>query len=387
MTVDEELVPSTPSELAYYYPSSYWREGATSDWAKTLLLFFDGVATLVPEHERQAALDADPAVAGHLVDRGLLRMISTDELMWQWNHSASIYDMLVEYIRAVAPFIPPEPFVPSDVPHVLHTSKLPAVLVDELETQGLARTAGFPESGQVQVHPEVWRIVLTSIADYVSQHSWPEISAYLLPVTDQSSCTRVVSQHIAARRAAVVASDLQQVSVNLAAVPLEEVLDFRDQYGADFRAYRRGLNQFVMALAKASPEERRILRIYREEHLADLNNELRNRSRLVSRGRAFTPFLLGMVGGVMQVTSGDVLGGSGGMVGSLGALPSANSVERHEFSYLFRAVKEAVFMPCVTPTVQSGEMRMPFSTSKPCPSAAGSRYPVRHLRPGTGSLR
>ena len=37
-------------ELAYYYPEPFWGDG---DWIKNLLLFFDGVAVLVPDYMRE----------------------------------------------------------------------------------------------------------------------------------------------------------------------------------------------------------------------------------------------------------------------------------------------------------------------------------------------
>jgi hypothetical protein len=46
MGVDE---PSDQfSELAYYYPEPYWL-ARESSWVKSLLLFFDGIAILLPE--------------------------------------------------------------------------------------------------------------------------------------------------------------------------------------------------------------------------------------------------------------------------------------------------------------------------------------------------
>ncbi|HEY5989045.1 MAG TPA: hypothetical protein VIV12_22100, partial [Streptosporangiaceae bacterium] len=40
------LGATAPPEIAFYYPGPLWRSG---EWVKTLLLFFDGVALLVPE--------------------------------------------------------------------------------------------------------------------------------------------------------------------------------------------------------------------------------------------------------------------------------------------------------------------------------------------------
>src|SRR5207245_3256694 len=65
------------SELAYYYPEPYWlaREGA---WIKSLLLFFDGVAILLPNYMRGVELVADPSLAGPLTERGLLKVLEPE---------------------------------------------------------------------------------------------------------------------------------------------------------------------------------------------------------------------------------------------------------------------------------------------------------------------
>ena len=51
MVADESEGEVVPKEFAYYYPEPYWmaREGS---WIKSLLLFFDGVAILLPEYMR-----------------------------------------------------------------------------------------------------------------------------------------------------------------------------------------------------------------------------------------------------------------------------------------------------------------------------------------------
>lgn len=68
------------SEIAYYYPERYWlaREGS---WIKSLLLFFDGVAILLPDCMSGRELIADPSLAEPLSDRGLLRVLQPEWLI------------------------------------------------------------------------------------------------------------------------------------------------------------------------------------------------------------------------------------------------------------------------------------------------------------------
>ncbi len=37
-------------ELAFYYPNPMWTHG---DWIKNLVLFFDGIALLVPDYMKE----------------------------------------------------------------------------------------------------------------------------------------------------------------------------------------------------------------------------------------------------------------------------------------------------------------------------------------------
>jgi hypothetical protein len=49
------------NELAYYYPEPYWLAHETS-WIKSLLLFFDGIAILLPDYMSGRELVADGGV-------------------------------------------------------------------------------------------------------------------------------------------------------------------------------------------------------------------------------------------------------------------------------------------------------------------------------------
>jgi len=98
MTADATAGPM--SELAYYYPEPYWLAPEGS-WIKSLLLFFDGVAILLPSYMRGRELVADPSLAEPLMDRGLLKVLEPewfvdDEL------SSRLAEGMVELITAGA---------------------------------------------------------------------------------------------------------------------------------------------------------------------------------------------------------------------------------------------------------------------------------------------
>lgn len=64
------------TELAFYYPNPMWRH---SDWVKKLILFFDGIALLVPEYMRDRPEMIDPAIVAGLKAHNLLHIIEPEK--------------------------------------------------------------------------------------------------------------------------------------------------------------------------------------------------------------------------------------------------------------------------------------------------------------------
>src|ERR1700733_14799105 len=60
-----------PKELAFYYPNPMWYRG---DWVKNLILFFDGIALLVPKYMKARLDELDPAIVSGLKQHGLLHI-------------------------------------------------------------------------------------------------------------------------------------------------------------------------------------------------------------------------------------------------------------------------------------------------------------------------
>jgi hypothetical protein len=93
----------------------------------------------------------------------------------------------------------------------------------------------------------------------------------------------------------VVTFDLEQVTIDLSPVPLDEVLDFRSQHGTKYRAYARNLRQFVRDFAALDQDGRDQAFSDRRESLADTADQLRRLARTSWR-RPLASFGLGIVG-------------------------------------------------------------------------------------------
>jgi hypothetical protein len=63
------------ADLAYYYPQPYWAAGEI-DVMKNLLLFFDGIAILLPRYMSGREAAADPVLAGPLREKAYCGSLS-----------------------------------------------------------------------------------------------------------------------------------------------------------------------------------------------------------------------------------------------------------------------------------------------------------------------
>jgi hypothetical protein len=107
--------------------------------------------------------------------------------------------------------------------------------------------------------------------------------------------------------AQVVTVDLEFVGPNLDAVPLDEVMQFRAEHGAEFRAYARRLRSVVREMAGISPGEQTSV-------LDDRLEEIREAGEALRRGPfrtmvAATGIGIGIAGGVTSAVAGEAVGG------------------------------------------------------------------------------
>jgi hypothetical protein len=64
--------------MVFYYPGPMWSSG---DQVKNLILFFDGIALLVPNYIREKPFLQDPALATGLAEHGLLEILEPEDLI------------------------------------------------------------------------------------------------------------------------------------------------------------------------------------------------------------------------------------------------------------------------------------------------------------------
>src|SRR5262245_59056786 len=77
MQMTEKALDSSDQrrDFAFYYPGHLWH---SDNWIKNLLLFFDGIALLVPAYKAQEPELLDPTIAGPLLDRDMLKILEAE---------------------------------------------------------------------------------------------------------------------------------------------------------------------------------------------------------------------------------------------------------------------------------------------------------------------
>ncbi len=135
----------------------------------------------------------------------------------------------------------------------------------------------------------------------------------------------------------VIEFDLVTASVDLDPVPLDEVLDFRRQHGAEHRRYMLDLRQFAAEVSTAERPDRQRLLDQRQDELSEqAAGLLRGVLAAFKRPGAAAGFAISLTGAAWSLGTGNPVPG---VLGALGAaaplLPGRDTGSA--YSYIFRA--------------------------------------------------
>jgi hypothetical protein len=329
-------MPEELSEVAFYYPGHLWRSG---DWIKTLLLFFDGIGLLVPEYKQEEPERFDPVVAGPLRDQGLLHYLVADEAV----DKAATERMAKPLIELVSSGALDTLATGDTAFHAISMSRMgyygDGRLADELYAALASRGLAKPSTDGVSIplHPLVRYLILVVLAQ-ILRETGAQRGLELLPTTDKpmilDALMELLNLPAGPSAGQVVAFDLQTVAVDLARVPLDEVLAFRHENRAGFRRYARSVRKFSRDLSLLTADARAGAFEDRQAELNDLASDLTKTSRKAWKQPA--TFALGLAGAAWTYVHGvDLVGALLGAGAAVTGLQTPN--ERSAFSYLFRA--------------------------------------------------
>lgn len=323
-------------DIAMYYPRAFWTNG---NWIKNLTLFFDGIGILVPKEMNEEIDMFDPAIVSGLKEHNLLHVIEPNKAI-DSEVSEQLASILTDIIVSGA--LDELAQDKSDF-GILYRSKLgfgpemelAQMIIDELKRRGLAK--GSENEKMILIHSKVRGLILTLLAHIIKPYG-DSIGLNLNPVTDRfqlvGSLSELLSINSNPSSGKVINFDLNTVSVDLGAIPIDEVLDFRAQNIDEFKKYQQNCKSFAYELSRMSTDERLVKFELRQEELNDLANQLRKKSR--SAWKKPASFALTLAGAAWTLGSGDLIGGLIASTGGLLGLEK-NTQDVGAYSYLFRA--------------------------------------------------
>lgn len=281
-------------ELGFYYPGQYWYD---ADWIKNLVLFFDGVAMLIPKYMADQASFEDYPIVTALKEHGLFVVVRPEEAVGAAeterlrNALSDIIESggLDHLVRARQASAEASHFGSISMSRLGYYGdpELAEAIVQELKERGLARDS---EDGvSIPMDQSVRALILVLLAQILKGTAK---DSRLCPVTDRWELVYALQEVFSTRDAPspsvgdVVSFDLGVVGVDLGSVPMDEILDFRSQHYSAHRDYRQSVLRFSQEISLMQVEDREAALEQRQEELDAIARELRRINWKAWRKRA-----------------------------------------------------------------------------------------------------
>ena len=323
-------------EIAFYYPGPIWH---TSDWVKTLILFFDGVGILLPSYMKGKLEYADPSTAIPLIDKGLLHVLEPEKIVDK-KATKQLAETMGEIIDSGA-----FDKLRKDIHfHEISYSRIGGYgdeeiakqLLEKLKSKGLAKKS---EDGvSIPMHPMVRALVLVLLSQILRPHG-TRMGMELSPATDRPDVVQALRALLSLPNTPsaghVVALDIEIVAVDLRLIPIDEILDFRQEHIKAHRDYVRSVRKFTRELSQLPEKDRDEELTTRCEELKEMANNLKRESQKAWKQPA--SFGLGMAGAFWRLASHDYVGAVLAASAALLGRKSNDNTNTGAYSYLFRA--------------------------------------------------
>ena len=248
--------PKMPSgsraEFAHYYGDWFWPEERIA-WVKSLLLFFDGIALAMPRATAALFIDSDPVLAQPLTELGLLRNYPPN--LWLKSPFKEDRSVLGRFFATQTEL---GTCSCGDLGHVdaLSAPRSIRELAHDRSKKEFRKTVeGFNRSldrtmRQYGSSPALARALTVNVTSRFLQQYVTDV--WIQPVIDDDDAASFVASAMGEQntsRARIILNDLLHLDLDLSAVPLDEVLDFRRQYAAEYRSYSHQVRQFALELS------------------------------------------------------------------------------------------------------------------------------------------
>ena len=270
-------------ELGFYYPGQYWHD---ADWIKNLVLFFDGIAMLIPKYMPDEASFDDYPIVSALKEHELFTVVRPEEAVSATETErlrkalADVIETgrLDHLVREGREDASSTYFASLSMSRLGYDGdpQLAEAIFQELKERGLARDS---EDGvSIPMHRTVRTLILVLLGQILKGAAK---DARLCPVTDRWDLVYALEEIFSAPVAPspsvgdIVSFDLGVVGVDLGRVPMDEILDFRKQNYTAHRDYRQSILQFSQELSLMEAEDREAALERRQEELDAKARDLR----------------------------------------------------------------------------------------------------------------
>ena len=335
----DALGPESPDEIAYYYPEPYWliNEGG---WIKSLLLFFDEVAILLPNYMYGRHVSADPTLAGPLEDKGLLRILQPE-----WFLDERTTDQLTEIVTALIEGGAFDDLQAGSALAELSISRFSSAptdvarqVLDKLKSRGLA--IDTEDGVSIPMHRVVRAVYLVALAQ-LARETGERHGLDLHPVTNAPATIESFRGFLelpsTPSRGNVIAFDLEEVSVDLNQVPLDEVLQFRNENRDPHRQYMKNLRRFALELSLADPADRPRLLLDRRAEIREQAHDLHQRALSAwKQPKDVVGFGFGLMGAAWSIATHNPVPAALAALGAIMKMLPAGA-SGSAYSYLFSA--------------------------------------------------
>ena len=325
-------------EVAFYYPGQYWY---SSDKIKNLVLFFDGIAMLIPSYmDDQGKLEDFPIVSS-LKEHDLFHIIRPETTIGK-KETEKLANALVDIIASgrLDHLSRDTAFGSLSMSRLGYygDSELAEFVVQELKERGLAYDS---EDGvSIPMHQTVRSLILVLLAQ-ILRPSGESMGLTLSPATDRWDLVEALEKIVSPQTpsspsvADLVSFDMAMVGVDVSSIPMNEILDFRKENYSQHRDYRLSVLKFARELSQMPAEDRYATFEQRQEELDDAASALRKLHR--SAWLKPVSFGIGFAGAAWSVYSGNPIGGLIAAAGAISGLLSSQPEDSGVYSYLFSA--------------------------------------------------
>lgn len=331
-------MPAERQKLAFYYPGWIWHDPV---WLKNLLLFFDGVALLVPSYMKERPAEFDPALVAGLEQHDLLVQLEPEDLI-DAEATAALAAQIGRLLDSglLTDLADAGPLGGSISLSRLGFHAAPELIepiLEDLRTRGLASES--VDGVSIPIDYNLRNLILTLLSQIIRAKG-SERGFDLAPATDQpqlqEALTELLDLPSLPSAGNVFSFDAQIVGVDLSAVGFDEILEFRAAHGPAYRSYALGLRGAVAELSLADGDEER--RELFEERGAELRETAESLASIsAAYWRQPVSLMLGIGGAAWSAMAVDPLGAIVGGAGLAVDALAAPQPRPDAFSYICHA--------------------------------------------------